>query len=317
MSKPVTYSGKSLSVIQKAAPVAWAQLEMQRESNLTARQLFEKAVQASPKNRFAWHVWGVFEYNMGNIEVASKLLMIGCSLNPRDPVLVQSLALLEYKQSIANLLRLLFRRASELDPRHQLVWITWGVLEQSVGNLSLARRLFIFKSSLNINSQSYITWMACAQLEEDQRNSVRAEEIRNLYFQPVSSCLLLNLILNSCTTRLKGQANIVVSQLTEVVDDASWVMGFLDIIELALGSIKKLLNMDRNQCSKTQESLRNISEESENSSDGPSRDTDANFIKSGSGFNLEFFIKERLSLDPTKLDIQLEPSGNPASRTVL
>ncbi|XP_057993195.1 protein high chlorophyll fluorescent 107-like [Hevea brasiliensis] len=247
---------------------AWAQLEMQRESNLTARQLFEKAVQASPKNRFAWHVWGVFEYNMGNIEV-----------------------------SIANLLRLLFRRASELDPRHQLVWITWGVLEQSVGNLSLARRLFIFKSSLNINSQSYITWMACAQLEEDQRNSVRAEEIR--------------------TTRLKGQANIVVSQLTEVVDDASWVMGFLDIIELALGSIKKLLNMDRNQCSKTQESLRNISEESENSSDGPSRDTDANFIKSGSGFNLEFFIKERLSLDPTKLDIQLEPSGNPASRTVL
>lgn len=61
----------------------------------------------------------------------------------------------------------------------------WGVLEQKVGNLSAARRLF--RSSLNINSQSYITWMTWASLEEKQGNSVRAEEIRNLYFQQVSN----------------------------------------------------------------------------------------------------------------------------------
>lgn len=60
---------------------------------------------------------------MGNIEVARKLLKIGHSLNPRDPVLLQSLALLEYKHSTANLARVLFRKASELDPRHQPVWI--------------------------------------------------------------------------------------------------------------------------------------------------------------------------------------------------
>lgn len=67
----------------------------------------------------------------------------------------------------------------------------WGVLEQRVGNLSAARQLF--RSSLNINSQSYITWMTWASLEEDQGNPVRAEEIRNLYFQQVSDfcCLLL------------------------------------------------------------------------------------------------------------------------------
>ncbi|KAF2289053.1 hypothetical protein GH714_025512 [Hevea brasiliensis] len=301
-----------------ASWLAWAQLEMQQENNLAARQLFEKAVQASPKNRFAWHVWGVFEYNMGNIEAARKLLKIGHSLNPRDPVLLQSLALLEYKHSTANLARVLFRRASELDPRHQPVWIAWGwmewkegnistarelyqkalsidsssesaarclqawgVLEQRVCNLSLARRLF--RSSLNINSQSYITWMTWAQLEEDQGNSVRAEEIRNLYFQ----------------------------QRTEVVEDASWVIGFLDIIDPALDSIKKLLNLDQNLYSKTQESLKSISGESENGSDGgPSSDNDANAIRSG--FDLNSFIKERLSLDPTKLDIQLETSGTPA-----
>jgi Tfp pilus assembly protein PilF len=65
----------------------------------------------------------------------------------------------------------------------------WGVLEHRVGNLSAARRLL--RSSLNINSQSYVTWMTWASLEEEQGNSVRAEEIRNLYFQQVSNCLHL------------------------------------------------------------------------------------------------------------------------------
>lgn len=52
-----------------------------------------------------------------------KLLKIGHVLNPRDPVLLQSLGLLEYKNSSASLARVLFRRASELDPKHQPVWI--------------------------------------------------------------------------------------------------------------------------------------------------------------------------------------------------
>lgn len=86
----------------------------------------QKAVQASPKNRFAWHVWGAFEANRGNIEFGRKLLKIGHAVNPRDPVLLQSLALLEYKYSTTNLARALFRRASQVDPRHQPVWIVSG-----------------------------------------------------------------------------------------------------------------------------------------------------------------------------------------------
>lgn len=85
--------------------------------------IWQKAVQASPKNRFAWHVWGVFEANLGYIDKGKKLLKIGHAVNPRDPVLLQSLGLLEYKYSTANLARKLFRRASEIDPKHQPVWI--------------------------------------------------------------------------------------------------------------------------------------------------------------------------------------------------
>ncbi|KAK8671210.1 hypothetical protein V6N13_037812 [Hibiscus sabdariffa] len=295
-----------------ASWLAWAQLEVQQENNCAARLLFEKAVQASPKNRFAWHVWGVFEANIGNVDVGRKLLKIGHALNPRDPVLLQSLALLEYKHSTANLARVLFRRASELDPRHQPVWIAWGwmewkegnistarelyqralsidsttesaarclqawgVLEQRAGNLSAARRLF--RSSLNINSQSYVTWMTWAALEEDQGNSVRAEEIRDLYFQ----------------------------QRTEVVDDASWVMGFLDVIDPALDSIKRLLNLDQDPSNKAKEPLKDA-EANENGDD----------IGNGSGFNLDAFIKDALSLDPSKLDVLMENSGNLSPKRV-
>ncbi|XP_062108790.1 protein high chlorophyll fluorescent 107-like [Humulus lupulus] len=203
--------------------LAWAQMERQQKNNPAARLLFEKAIQSSPKNRFAWHVWGVFEANVGNVDKGRKLLKIGHELNPRDPVLLQSLALLEYKHSTANFARVLFRRASEIDPSHQPVWMAWGwmewkegniatarelyqkalsinstsdtaarclqawgVLEQRIGNLSAAR--ILFRSSLNINSQSFITWMTWAAFEEeDQENFVRAEEIRNLYFQQVSN----------------------------------------------------------------------------------------------------------------------------------
>ncbi|KAF9674276.1 hypothetical protein SADUNF_Sadunf10G0110500 [Salix dunnii] len=306
-----------------ASWLAWAQLEMQKENNLVARKLFEKAVQASPKNRFAWHVWGVFESNIGNIEKARKLLTIGHALNPRDAVLLQSLALLEYKHSTANLARVLFRKASELDPRHQPVWIAWGwmewkegniptarelyqkalsidsttesaarclqawgVLEQRAGNLSAARRLF--RSSLNINSQSYVTWMTWAKLEDDQGNNVRAEEIRNLYFQ----------------------------QRTEVVDDVSWVTGFLDILDPAVDSIKKLLNMDQDPYKKAQEALRNISRGKEKGGDDNSAGNSSSNnigndkeVGGSSGLDLDSFIKERLSLDATKLDVNLETTA--------
>ncbi|KAL3829331.1 hypothetical protein ACJIZ3_018133 [Penstemon smallii] len=292
-----------------ASWLAWAQLEAQLDNNSGARRLFEKAVQASPKNRFAWHVWGVFEGNIGNIDLARKLLKVGHAVNPRDPVLLQSLALLEYKHSTANLARVIFKRASQLDPRHQPVWIAWGwaewkegnlatardlyqkalsidstsesaarclqawgVLEQRVGNLSAARRLF--RSSLNINSQSYVTWMTWASLEEDQGNTIRAEEIRNLYFQ----------------------------QRTEVVDDASWIMGFMDIIDPAIDSIKRILNLEKVEDSST----------SGDRGSGGLISTDF-IMRSGSGFDLDKFIREKLKLDPSKLEVQFETSSSKKS----
>ncbi|KAI4303140.1 hypothetical protein MLD38_038809 [Melastoma candidum] len=299
-----------------ASWLAWAQLEVQQDNNEAARLLFEKAVQASPKNRFAWHVWGVFEAKMGNIEKSRKLLLIGHKLNPRDPVLLQSLALLEYRNSATNLARSLFKRAAEIDPRHQPVWIAWGwvewkegnvstartlyqkalsidstsesaarclqawgVLEQRLGNLSAARRLF--RSSLDINSQSYVTWMTWASLEEQQGNSIRAEEIRDLYFQ----------------------------QRTEVVDDSSWMMGFMDIIDPAVDSIKRLLKLDKSS-SKLLNFSGGLPRDEENVTTKAALETPGSPSEKQNAtgrFDLDTFVREQLSLEPTELNIQTQP----------
>ncbi|XP_051181513.1 protein high chlorophyll fluorescent 107 [Lolium perenne] len=335
-----------------ASWLSWAQVEMRVENNVLARKLFEKAVQASPKNRFSWHVWALFEANQGNIDKARKLFKIGHAVNPRDPVILQSLALLEYNCASPNVARVLFRKASQIDPRHQPVWIAWGwmewkegnertarslyqralsvnstnecaarclqawgVLEQRVGNYTAARRLL--RASLNINSQSEVTWLTWAALEEEQGDPVRAEEIRDLYFQ----------------------------QRIEVVDDASWVMGFLDIIDPALDSVKKLLNIDRPSGPARQGNATSTAEQDGTTtmtpaaagelpgSSTPQGSSTANLdsIRSAEGLStsdldgivdprapytrqpdsdldVDGFIRRRLGLDPAELDAVLEGS---------
>lgn len=106
--------------------------------------IYQNAVNASPKNRFAWHIWGLFEASVGNTDKGRKLLKIGHALNPRDAVLLQSLALLEYKYSTANLARVLFRKASQLDPKHQPVWIVRTISTRIFPTLNVLFLLFVF-----------------------------------------------------------------------------------------------------------------------------------------------------------------------------
>ncbi|GJN31267.1 hypothetical protein PR202_gb19647 [Eleusine coracana subsp. coracana] len=257
---------------------AWAQVEMRAGNNIMARKLFEKAVEASPKNRFSWHIWALFEANEGLGLDGVERRKCENSKNP----LSTSLSINSTNECAARCLQ------------------AWGVLEQRAGNYTAARRLL--RSSLNINSQSEVTWMTWAALEEEQGDPVRAEEIRNLYFQ----------------------------QRTEVVDDASWVMGFLDIIDPALDSVKKLLNLDQQSGPAGQNNVESTTEPSRSSirsstgeeysetsatggSDGTALSNNAKgneeaAVTPESSFDLDGFIKRRLGLDPTELDAVLEGS---------
>lgn len=97
-------------------------------------------------------------------------------------------------------------------------------------------------------------------------------------------------------------------QRTEVVDDASWVMGFFDIIDPAIDSVKRLLKLDKNSSNVSEDSLRRAAAIDDNYTDKESVGlfSNGNDKESESGFDLDAFITERLSLDPTKLDFMLE-----------
>jgi len=99
-------------------------------------------------------------------------------------------------------------------------------------------------------------------------------------------------------------------QRIEIVDDASWIMGFLDIIDPALDRIKSLLKLDQNSQQIQQDSLRTITGANENNIDeesaGPS--SKRNDMESESGFDVDAFVTEKLSLDPSKLEVQMETS---------
>lgn len=105
-----------------------------------------------------------------------------------------------------------------------------------------------------------------------------------------------------------------------MVDDASWVMGFMDIIDPALESIKRLLNLDRNSYYKMADSSQNIPGANEDSSGpGPvpsSGNLDSNDPATENGFDLDAFIVEKLSLDPSNLDIQMQPPETTVPRRV-
>eukprot|EP01018_Ginkgo_biloba_P009832 Gb_26531 [translate_table: standard] len=301
-----------------ASWLAWAQLEAEQDNNITARHLFERAVQASPKNRFAWQIWALFEAEQGHNDKARKLFRVGHALNPKDPVLLQSLALLEYKCLSANVARKLFKQASQVDPSHQPVWIAWGWMEWKEGNLTTARELYqravridsrstdaarclqawaileervgnvatarrLFRSSLNIDSQNYVTWMSLATLEENQGNSVRAEEIRNLYFQ----------------------------QRTEVVGDASWDVNLSDFFAPAINRIKGLLNFDQGHSSlgngdPQKGSIQQCIGDNIPEIEALSNLTNEFSIKN-ENFDLDSFLREKLSLNLSNVYAGIEP----------
>lgn len=119
------------------------------------------------------------------------------------------------------------------------------------------------------------------------------------------------------------ELNCCMQQRTEVVDDASWIMGFLDIIDPAIDSIKKLLNIDQvMESSETRLGSSNGVNE-ENPVFSTPYGIKVNGPEYESSFDLDKFVREKLSLDPSKLDIQLEtflkskPITSKSSRKVI
>ncbi|KAH9325817.1 hypothetical protein KI387_005995, partial [Taxus chinensis] len=148
----------------------------------------------------------------------------------------------------------------------------WGILEEREGNIATSRRLF--KSSLNIDSQNFATWMSWAALEENQGNFIRAEEIRNLYFQ----------------------------QRTEVLGDASWDVKLSELFDPAINHIKGLLKFDQGNGKPKKNWFQQGEGDYNTGIIGTSNKIlDNTNTNERSSFDMDSFLREKLSLDVSRV----------------
>lgn len=199
---------------------AWAQLEIKQGSDeLLIRELFKKGLKASPKSRYTYLSWALWEKDRGNIETARELFSKGSNYNRSDAALLQAWALMEEDEGNIEYCRELFRRASKADSKHLYVWQAWGCMEQRAGEIEAARELFqqgvwaapprakgaslifqawallersednidlareLFKCAIKADPSSEPSWLAWAQMEEDLGLFNRAAELRNFSMQ--------------------------------------------------------------------------------------------------------------------------------------
>ena len=93
-------------------------------------------------------------------------------------------------------------------------------------------------------------------------------------------------------------------------------MGFLDIIDPAIDSVKRLLKLDQDSSNTPQDTLRRVAAMDDNymAEDSVSLDSNGNDKEIESGFDLDAFISKRLYLDPSKLDFLLETTRTSVSK---
>lgn len=199
---------------------AWAVLESKEESDPgLVRELFQRGLKASPRSRYTYLSWALWEKKLGNVEKARELFRRGSNLNRGDAALLQGWALMEEEEGDLDKCRDLFKRASMVDSKHLYVWQGWGCMEQRAGNVDAARELFqqgvwaapprakgtslifqawallekdegnyelareLFKCAVKADPSSQPSWMAWAKMEEDVGLVTRAAELRNYGMQ--------------------------------------------------------------------------------------------------------------------------------------
>ena len=199
---------------------AWALMEQRLRSDPdVVRALYRRGLQSSPRSRYTFLSWGLWEKELGNVDEAEKLFRQGAHLNPRDSAIPQAWALMEEERGNLEAARKLFKRASRADPTSLYVWQAWGCMEQRQGNLDAARELFqqgiwaapprakenslvfqawavlerdagnaelareLFKCAIKADARSEPSWLAWADMEEELGRYERANELRSYNMQ--------------------------------------------------------------------------------------------------------------------------------------
>ncbi|XP_038980463.1 protein high chlorophyll fluorescent 107 isoform X2 [Phoenix dactylifera] len=304
LAKGLKYCGGNEYVYQTLAL-----LEARGKRFKQARYLFRQATKCNPKSCASWLAWAQVEMQQQNNRIARQLFERAVQASPKNRFAWHIWALFEASQGDINKGRKLLKIGHAVNPRDPVILQSLALLEYKHSSANVARVLFRRASELDPGHQP--VWVAWGWMEWKEGNINTARE---LYRRALS-----------IDSTSESAARCL--QRTEVVDDASWVMGFLDVIDPALNSIKRLLNLYQTSNLKGQEILRTL-EETNNSTteasdatvvNGNDEGSEDNASLRASDFDLDAFIRDKLSLDVSALDELLEnfqPRRNKSSRRI-
>lgn len=192
---------------------AWAYLEAKQNNVGQARKLFDAALVANNEHAASWHGWGLLEKQQGNFRKARDLWMKGikATRSKPNPYLYQALALMaaelkyteearewfmdgtktllgaqshaiwhawagmEADQGDPTVVRYLYRRCLEANPRSRFTYLSWGLFEKKQGSSENAKALFRQGHQLNPRDPAIV--QAWALLEAEGGNAGKAREL--------------------------------------------------------------------------------------------------------------------------------------------
>mmetsp|Transcript_19806 Transcript_19806/g.38373 ORF Transcript_19806/g.38373 Transcript_19806/m.38373 type:complete len:347 (+) Transcript_19806:61-1101(+) len=158
---------------------AWANLEARQGNTARARKLYEGAVVADVKHAAAWHGWGALEKRSGNLRRAQDLFIKGIknTIGTPNPYLYQSLALtLEDMGEIEEARRWYIKGTkAQLVSKSDALWHTWAKMEASHGNPAVVR--YLYQKALQVNPKSRYTYLSWGVWEKEQGNWANAKDL--------------------------------------------------------------------------------------------------------------------------------------------
>jgi len=150
-----------------------------------ARELFEKAGQADPKNAQVWQAWAILEKEQGDVKKARELFEKAGQADPKDAQVWHEWAIFEFERNnIGNLEtkytgRWLFHKATLVNSSDVIIWQAWAVKEFEQNNIGTVETEYsarwLLQRASQIDPQSVHVWQAWAVLEKKLKRWPHAE----------------------------------------------------------------------------------------------------------------------------------------------
>lgn len=133
-----------------------------------AREIFQNALQACPRNPYLLQALGVLEEKQGDLTAARRLFAEATRADASHVASWIARGQLEAKLRHVAEARLCYRKAVEANPNSHYAWHCLGMLERNLGNIENARALFA--RSVDANPRNAASYQAWAVMESKQGN---------------------------------------------------------------------------------------------------------------------------------------------------